>query len=322
MNQYQVSLTEQGIVSIQGNKGRVIRIQREDWQHLLSNLTDNHKGIYILYGRGTYYVGQGVFKQRLTEHLTNTDKHFSRIYVCMHTGTYEEVQEFNHYLLDIEGAMDRYLTGLKLTRMNKDTTSQQELLAHHQELLEDWLNLIHVLDPTFRDPHTQQLVIGHTKQTGEVNTRVAELTDEFDLQLEQDAQGFEDLNPYIKTIQDYLERPSLVSKSTLQQAIYYSGLAKIDDEGNITVKPYLQISVQEGQLYLDDVFKQYTLQELDTVKHIITTNSMGLLTKQKGVSIKIYRKLEQAGHIHKHPLERHTYYLSDDWLDTLLMLNT
>lgn len=321
MKHYRVILTEKGLLSIQGKKGRVIRIHRSDWSNLLSILTDQHKGIYILYGRGTYYVGQGVFKQRLSEHLTNPDKHFSRIYVCMNTGSYEEVQEFNHYLLDIEGAMDRYLTGLDLTRMNKDTTSQLPLLAHHQDLLDEWITLLDILDPTFRDPHTQQLVIETTPQSFDTHTTISHELDDFNLQLEQVAQGYEDLDSHIQTIQDYMRQPNQVSQERLNQAIYMSGLCDLDEEGSLIVKPYLQLRVVNNQVIIEDVFKQYTEQELDTIKGLILTNKAGVITKQKGVSIKIYRKLEQAGHLHTIPMQRNAYYLSDEWLDELLTLN-
>ena len=305
-----------------GKTSTVIRINRETIPEVA--LPDTLKGVYVLWGEGEYYVGQGFIKTRITQHFNNKDKHFSRVFILTFTGTKEDYEEFSHYLLDLEGALNDYLAGLNLNSMNKAATLQTNLLPHHTGILQEWVEALHVLDPTFLQPP----VLAEEEETGRGQEVVFSITNH---------PTYEEQEPvYSETTYTYEEddlhvlahipvgKKNAKSKEGLQipgkdidELYLKKGAIKRTVEGLYYQTPLVYVYYHKEAVLVKNPLGHVTQRQVVDIQRALHRGSIenGEVIKQPGIPRGIYSLLLEIGAITELRNKKVHYYLSDALAD-------
>lgn len=329
MSEFKVSYFNDNICKLDGTTGTVLRINREFIPQLM--IQEDLKGLYILWGEGEYYVGQGFIKTRLTQHFNNKDKHFSRVFILTYNGTYEGYQEFSHYLLDLEGALDGYLSNLGLSTMNRASTLQQELLAHHQQVYDEWVKALHVLDPTFLQPslpiieesnetHISTYIPSNVNSDDETLYDIweSEQLDEEVLLEQLTEQDLEDLSKIPVTQANAKPLQTIgISKDRMSELHKQHGYINRTVDGLYYQNPLINISYTHDGVKVTNPLEHLTQQQVRDMEQALNPQYIinGEVVKQKGVPRKIYQLLLSIGAITEVRQKKVHYYLSDNLAD-------
>lgn len=311
---YDVKVLGQGIISITGDNAQVIRLKREQIPQLKLG---SAKGIYILWGLGKFYVGQGVYAQRLKEHFNNPKKEFSRVYLCtVKLKDPDYYNQFNHYLLDLEGSWDRYLEGVhgRNKRLNKQKTDSQELLEVHKVLFKEWLDLVNIIDPTLLE--AQEDIVISSQYSGVGNQGVISSDDE-GLDSIPDAPQLIDtsiIDDDIQLLKDYIQDKNSISAADLR-SLTHKGYIK--DNGD--VRYLFKVWVISRKVKVEDPLGQLTKQEIVDIGKLFDYSKVqvGYLTKTKDVPNRIYRMLVESGNLIQSKEEAKILFYRDELLDYL-----
>ena len=329
MSEFKVSYFNDNICKLEGTTGTVLRINREFIPQLM--IQEDLKGLYILWGEGEYYVGQGFIKTRLTQHFNNKDKHFSRVFILTYNGSYEGYQEFSHYLLDLEGALDGYLSNLGLSTMNRASTLQQELLAHHQQVYDEWVKALHVLDPTFLQPSIPIIEESNATHISAYIPSINDSEDEtlYDIwdseQLDEEVlleqlteQDLEDLSKIPVTQANAKPLQTIgISNERATELHKQQGYINRTVEGLYYQNPLINIRYTHDGVKVTNPLEHFTQQQVRDIERALDPQYIinGEVVKQKGVPRKIYQLLVSMGAITELRQKKVHYYLSDNLAD-------
>lgn len=304
---YDVKVLGQGIISITGENAQVIRLKREQIPQLKLG---GAKGIYILWGLGKFYVGQGVYAQRLQEHFNNPNKEFSRVYLCtVKLKDPDYYNQFSHYLLDLEGSWDRYLEGIhgRNKRLNKQKTDSQELLDVHKALFKEWLDLVNIIDPTLLE--AQEDIVISNQYSGVISS------EDEGLDSLPDAPQLIDthiVDEDIQLLKKYLQDKNSIGDSDIR-SLTYKGYIK--DNGD--VRYLFKVWVISRKVKVEDPLGQLTKQEILDIGKLFDYGKVhvGYLTKTKDVPNRIYRMLVESGNLIQSKEEPKILFYRDELLD-------
>lgn len=329
MSEFKVRYFNDNICKLDGTTGTVLRINREFIPQLM--IQEDLKGLYILWGEGEYYVGQGFIKTRITQHFNNKDKHFSRVFILTYNGTYEGYQEFSHYLLDLEGALDGYLSNLGLSTMNRASTLQQDLLAQHQQVYDEWVKALHVLDPTFLQP-TLPMVEESTPLYIPTNIpSINNSDDETHYEVWEGEQVGGSILVSQLTEQDLVDLAKVpvtqanaqplqdirLSKDRVIELHKQQGYINRTIEGLYYQEPLINIRYTHEGVTVTNPLEHFTQQQVRDIERALDPQYInnGEVVKQQGVPRKIYQLLVSMGAITELRQKKVHYYLNDTLAD-------
>lgn len=300
----------EGVVVLTTENARVIRIEREQIPYV--NLGDS-KGIYILWGSGTFYVGQGQFSQRLGVHINNPDKPFQRVFICAVNAKRQEIQDrFNHYLLDIEGYMDRLLTDIHGShrRQNRQTTDTTPLLEEHQQFVKECEMLLDVLDATLL---TEQIEIESVDTYEDESEYKNELA--YSEELIETPVIIGDVNsPDIALLKAYLNGQAIEDKEKTRLALK----GYIQEDGS--VRPLINVWIISRKVRIEDPLEQLTEQQQQDIASIFDIKKVakGYVMKEKGIPNKVYELLVASGNLIPSYENKQFYFIKDEIMDTYM----
>lgn len=319
-----------GVIQLKGSKTSIIRVTKEQIPNL--PIQDTLKGLYVLWGGDEYYVGQGSIKNRLLTHFNNEDKYFTRAYILAFQGTHEDYMEFTHYLLDLEGALDHYLTNESLSSMNIATTLRQPLLPHFKGILDEWVGGLHIIDPTFRQPPIQQdttqgigvgvrdAVIEDLYAYDEEGYDLARVTDTTNLTDEQ----IKHLNriPVGKAAAKTIDQ-IVLSNSLINEYCYKYKLIHKTMDDKYYQDPLVTVEYVNGGVKVVNHLGHITAMQVRDIQVAMDVTNVinGELIKKKGIPRKIYTLLTQLGYILEVRSTGVHYYLNDTLADQLLIIS-
>lgn len=295
--------------------GYVLRVGRYELQGVLNQLPKEFNGVYVLYGRGFYYVGQGNIPQRLTAHINNPDKYFSRIYIF-----WDENEHLDRYLMDLEGYVDRYLQQLGIKSLNKVTTTQPHLTEELTHIVNEWLQILNMVDPTFQDIPDTPIVTTDIKikQPVEEDNSVIESDELIYQQQRQDLELDTELSKDdLIMLHKILHKSSQVNSMDVVELSQRTGLVDITNKG-YKVKPVFQVDVVDKQLIINDPIRQLTQQQTEEIHRVFSQDTLytGQLVKDDTIPKRIYNLLVESKQlIQGH--QKNIYYVSDALADKL-----
>lgn len=301
--------------SVLTDTGYVLRVGRYELQSVLNQLPKEFNGVYVLYGRGFYYVGQGNIPQRLTAHVNNPDKYFSRIYIF-----WDEHEHLDRYLMDLEGYVDRYLQQLGIKSLNKVTTTKPQLTEDLTHIVNEWLQILNMVDPTFQDiPDTPIITTDiNIKQPMEEDNSVIESDELIYQQQRQDLELNTELSKDdLIMLHKILHKSSQVHYKDVVELSQRTGLVDITNKG-YKVKPVFQVDVVDKQLIINDPIRQLTQQQTEEIHRVFSQDTLytGQLVKDDTIPKRIYSLLVEAKQLIQGP-QKNIYYVSDALADKL-----
>lgn len=311
-------------VKLEGKTSTLIRINREYIADMV--LPEDLKGVYVLWGEGSYYVGQGFLKTRLMAHFNNKDKNFNRVYLLIFTGTYELYDEFTHYLLDLEGAVNTYLSELGLSSMNKVATLTTNLLPKHQELFNEWVEGLHLLDPTFlqqttygtsieEDKHYQSISYTQHQPPSTYEEQEPVFIDSQYTQEEGDLRLLAQIPVGKGKAKGISQLP--LTGDELDELYHKKGIIKRTLDGKYYQHPLVQVTYKNQAVIVSNPLNHLTQRQVLDIQIALHRGSIenGEVIKQPGVPKSIYNLLIEIGAITELRGKKVHYYLSDALAD-------
>lgn len=300
----QVKVITPSIAKITTEDVSIVKMSRQD---IRATQLGNSRGVYILCGRGSFYVGKGVFQQRLNEHFNNHDKVFSRVYLLTVVGDYEALEEFWHYLEDIEGYFDRKFTGIGHKRMNKDSTSNISILKKHQHYIDAWESILRIVEPgLMEEPVSVQITNAYTPELDDLESDSEELYDDFEVGTKADV-----TNDDIERLKEYQEGNVEEHYAYLKLHGYLN-----DDD---TIRYVFNVWVISRRVRIEDPLHQLTKQQHEDIARVFDYKNIryGTILRSKDIPSKVYRILVESGNLLPSQEDKDLFFVKDTILDNI-----